>query len=260
MIASALAASVTLFPAQAKSDWHGVFYDDFTSGLNTAWWGTYYGQPGGDTGGWWHPSHVTVSNGVLNLETYQDPTHAVGCTACKNWVSGGVSMAPALKQTYGRFRVRLRMDTGRGVAVVLSLMPVADQWPPEIDFGENGGCYTPGTCNDYLRDSMSATFHYGADNRQIQNTVKADFTQWHVLGLDWTAGRLQYTLDGIPYATVTNSTVPTEPMEMDIQTQAGTCGYVWAPCPDPTTPAHVNLQLDWVRAYSYIRPPKQLRR
>ena len=38
-------------------------------------------------------------------------------------------------------------------------------------------------------------------------------------------------------------------MEMDVQTQAGTCGIVENPCPDASTPAHVNMQVDWVVAY-----------
>ena len=36
-----------------------------------------------------------------------------------------------------------------------------------------------------------------------------------------------------------------------MQTQAGTCGDRYAPCPDATTPAKVNMQIDWVRAYAY---------
>jgi hypothetical protein len=39
-------------------------------------------------------------------------------------------------------------------------------------------------------------------------------------------------------------------MELDIQTQAGTCGDPYAPCPNSSTPGNVELQVDWVRAYS----------
>jgi len=38
-------------------------------------------------------------------------------------------------------------------------------------------------------------------------------------------------------------------MELDLQAQAGTCGDAWVPCPDATTAAHVNMQIDWVAAY-----------
>jgi hypothetical protein len=37
-------------------------------------------------------------------------------------------------------------------------------------------------------------------------------------------------------------------MELAIQTQAGTCGDRYAPCPDRRTPRMVRLQVEWVRA------------
>ncbi|MET0510231.1 MAG: glycoside hydrolase family 16 protein [Thermoleophilaceae bacterium] len=217
--------------------WRPVFLDDFRHGLDRSKWGRYSGQPGGDPGGWWAPSHVVVRKGVLNLETYRDPRFG------DRWVSGGLSNARALKQTYGKYEVRFRMDRGKGVAAILLLWPVADHWPPEIDFAEDGGA-TGG------RRSMSATLHHGEDNRQIQRTVRADFSRWHTMGVEWTPGKLVYTLDGRPWGRVRSRHVPRERMELAIQAQAGTCGDRDAPCPDRSTPRMVRLQVDWVRAYT----------
>src|SRR6266571_3883149 len=215
--------------------WQMVFADDFTgSSLNQAAWGPYSGQPGGDPGGWWDPSHVVVHDGVLELQSYQDPAFG------NRWVSGGVSSAPALKQTYGKYEVRFRMDQGVGIAGIALLWPSDGGWPPEIDFAEDGGGN---------RSQTTATLHYGSGNSQIQYSVSADFSEWHTIGVEWTAGHLAYTLDGAVWATVSNPNVPTGRMEMDLQTQAGTCGDQWDPCPDATTPANVNMQVDWVVAY-----------
>jgi beta-glucanase (GH16 family) len=223
---------------QTTGRWRLVFSDDFTQGLNEAGWGRYSGQPGGDPGGWWAPSHVVVENGILRLATYRDPRFG------GRWVSGGLSSARALRQTYGKYEIRFRMDPGRGVAGILLLWPSGDRWPPEIDFAEDGGVRPS-------RSAMSATLHYGAANHQIQRTVRADFTQWHTMGVEWTPGKLVYTLDGRPWGIVRSRQVPRIPMELDMQTQAGTCGNRYAPCPDRSTPAHVELQVDWVRAYAY---------
>ncbi len=220
--------------------WRRVLFDDFSHGLRSNRWGRYSGQPGGDPGGLWAPSHVVVSHGILNLETYRDRRFG------GRWVSGGVSSAPALSQTYGKYEVRLRVDPGQGVAVVALLWPSRDQWPPEIDFAENGG-ETRG------RDHMSATLHYGSGDNQIQRTLGGNFAHWHVLGVEWTPGRLVYTIDGRRWAALTNRAVPDLPMELDLQTQAGTCGDPYAPCPSGRTPAHVNAQIDWVAAYAYRR-------
>jgi beta-glucanase (GH16 family) len=225
-------------PTHDLPGWRIVFADDFRNGFDASRWGAYSGQPGGDPGGWWDPSHVVASGGVLRLETYRDPAFG------GRWVSGGVSSSYALKQTYGKYLVRFRVDGGVGVAAIVLLWPVADHWPPEIDFAENGG-------ETSARDEMSATLHYGADDSIIQRTVHADFTRWHTVGVEWTPGRLVYTLDGHPWSTVRSEHVPAEPMELDLQTQAGTCGNPYAPCPDSTTPPHVDMLVDWVVAYAY---------
>jgi beta-glucanase (GH16 family) len=224
-------------PSPAK--WKRVFTESFDGPLDRSSWGAYSGQPGGDPGGFWDPSHVRVRKGVLNLETYRDERFG------GRWVSGGVSSSHALRQRYGKYLVRLRMDGGKGVAGIVLLWPVRDHWPPEIDLAETGG-----TSN--RRSEASATLHYGAENRQIQRTVRADFTRWHTVGVEWTPRRLVYTIDGRRWASVRSPHVPSERMELDIQSQAGTCGDHFAPCPDSSTPAHVNLQVDRVTAYRYV--------
>jgi beta-glucanase (GH16 family) len=227
--------------ARAPAKWKRVFVDDFSQGLDRSRWVVYSGQPGGDPGGWWDPSHATVRDGVLSLETYQDLRFG------GRWVSGGVSSSRALRQRYGKYLVRFRMDAGRGVLGVLLLWPASNVWPPEIDFAETGGA------ND-RRDEISATLHYGSDNSEIHRSVQGEFTQWHTAGVEWTPGRLVYTLDGRRWATVSSPYVPGMRMDLDIQAQAGTCGNPYSPCPGLGTPAHVNLQVDRVTAYRYIQP------
>jgi hypothetical protein len=102
-------------PAGGSARWQRVFFDDFNRGLRASRWGRYSGQPGGDPGGWWAPSHVVVRKGILNLRTYRDARFG------GRWVSGGVSSARALRQKYGRYKVRLRMDRGKGVAAIALL-------------------------------------------------------------------------------------------------------------------------------------------
>jgi beta-glucanase (GH16 family) len=222
-------------PTGNLAGWNMVFSDDFTgNAINGTSWGSYSGQPGGDPGGWWEPSHVAVHNGMLDLQTYRDSAFG------NRWVSGGASSAPALTQLYGKYLVRFRIDKGVGVSGILLLWPSNGGWPPEIDFGEDGG-------GD--RSQSTATLHYGANDSQMAQSVTADFSQWHTMGVEWTAGQLKFTLDGTVWGTMNSPHVPAIPMELDLQAQTGTCGDAWVPCPDATTPAHVNMQVDWVAAY-----------
>jgi beta-glucanase (GH16 family) len=218
--------------------WRQVFSDDFSgSSLDLSKWFSYApSQPGGDPGGWFEPSHVTVSDGELVISTYRELTDG------GIWTSGGVSAAPGLVQTYGKSRVRFRFSPGHGIAHGLFLMPADGSWPPEIDFSEDNG---------ENRNVDTATLHYGSNDQTEHAMVDTDLTQWHTLGLEWTPGLLLYTIDGHEWARMTGSNVPAIPMVLDIQTQAWACGISeWEACPDSTTPATVDLDVDWVVAYA----------
>jgi beta-glucanase (GH16 family) len=173
---------------------------------------------------------------MLVISGYRDPADG------GRWATGGVSSSPGLVQTYGKYLVRFRFDSGVGIAHAILLWPADNSWPPEIDFSEDNGAN---------RQTDYATLHYGPGNTQVQHSIAVNLTQWHTLGVEWTAGRLVYTLDGRDWATVTGPQVPSIPMAMDIQTQAWACGTsTWEQCPSATTPAQVNLYVDWVVAYA----------
>ena len=224
-------------PTGDTPGWRQVFADDFTgSSLDLSKWYSYTGAPGGDPGAWFDKSHATVSGGDLVISAYRDPANGGA------WATGGVSSTPGLAQTYGKYLVRFRFDSGHGISHAILLWPADESWPPEIDFSEDNGSE---------RNVDYATLHYGAGNSAEQDTVATNLTQWHTLGVEWTAGKLVYTLDGHEWGRMEGSAVPSVPMVLDIQTQSWACGISeWEACPDASTPATVNLDVDWVVAYA----------
>jgi beta-glucanase (GH16 family) len=222
--------------------WREVFADDFT-GTTLDWqWTSYWGVPGGDPGGFFDPTHVAVSGGQLVIAAYKDLSDLAWDAGPNTYVTGGVSSSPSFAQTYGKYLVRFRFGAGVGIAHAILLWPQTNTWPPEIDFSEDNG---------FNRQTSYATLHYGAGNTQVQHSVGVNLTHWHTLGVEWTAGRLVYTLDGRNWATVTNENVPSVPMTLDIQTQSWACGTsTWEQCPNATTPSKVDLSVDWVVAYA----------
>ena len=239
MVRCATSPSGQAMPVGDIPGWHQVFADDFSgTTLNTSNWGPYSGQPGGDTAGWWSPSHIVVGNCLLTLKGYKDAAAKPGV-----FVTGGVGMKGTHAQTYGKYLVRMRADKGDGISAIALLWPQADVWPPEVNVFEDGGGN---------RTSTTATLHCGPngiDNYQIQKTLTGyDFSQWHTLGVEWTAGKLVYTIDGTPWATVTDAGVPSIPMVLDLQSQSLECSQ-WNTCLDSSTPAEVDMQIDWVVAY-----------
>jgi beta-glucanase (GH16 family) len=212
--------------ASALANYSQTYVTDFSGSSLPTGWNVFKGQPGGDPGAQWGAAHVSVSGGILSLNTYQENNA---------WVTGGVCQC-GQAQTYGAYFVRSRV-TGAGPTNVELLWPSDGSWPPEIDFNETGG-QTQGT---------SATVHWSASNAQDQRTTDGvDMTQWHTWGVIWTATTITYTLDGAVWGTVTKSSeIPTIPMTLDL-TQQTWCSSGFA-C--PTTPQ--SMQIDWVAEYTH---------
>jgi hypothetical protein len=217
--------------------WRQVFTDDFTGAELGDDWFRYEGQPDGDPGGYFYPSHVEVGGGLLTIGGWQEPDRD------NLYVTGGVSNRPGYSETYGRFEIRFRADQGTGIAYVLLLWPTDDNYPPEVDIAEDRG---------QDRQTMYAFLH-PADTvyPKEERTVAVDATQWHTVGLEWTPERLVYTLDGQVWGRVDGPQVPAEPMSLALQTQAWYCGHNWEACPDETTPERVNLEIDWVAIWTH---------
>jgi beta-glucanase (GH16 family) len=221
--------------------WRQVFTDNFDgSKPDSSKWYVYSGRPGGDPGGQFDPSHVTVSDGMLVISAYRNPADG------GRWVTGGVSSGAGLVQTYGKYLVRFRLDPGVGVTHALLLWPADNAWPPEIDFSEGNGSGATG---------MFATVHYGKQNwQETASLPHVNLSQWHTLGVQWTPGRLQYTIDGRIWDTMEGNFVPHVPMVLDLQTQTWPCDS-WARCPNASTPPVVRMYVDWVVAYAPASSP-----
>lgn len=222
-------------PSGDLPGWRQVFADDFSGGALGSDWISYEGQPAGDPGGWFSPSHVSVGAGTLTIGAWRE--------SARNdlYVTGGISNRAVFSQTYGRYDIRFRMDQGRGIAYAILLWPSSNKYPPEIDIAEDNG---------QNRDSMHASMHSADGQTRVDRDIKGDFSQWHTAGLRWTPKKLEFTLDGKVWATMTGSQVPAQPMSLAIQSQAWYCGHSWEACPDASTPSRVNLEVDWAVAYA----------
>ncbi|MFI6450448.1 glycoside hydrolase family 16 protein [Streptosporangium amethystogenes] len=153
-------------------------------------------------------------------------------------LSGGIATRSA--QRYGRWEVRLRAERGAGYT------PVALLWPSdqgrgeytEIDFSE---------IIDPARRSGGIFVHRG-DRPQAQRQMRADFTRWHTVAVDWLPGRLTFWLDGAKVWDYRGPNVPAgRPMHLALQNDV-TCNE-WSPCRNRSTPPTVSMYVDWVKIY-----------
>lgn len=218
----------------AAPGWRQVYQDHFDGTALGAGWGKYAGAIPSMPGGNWNRSQVEVADGKLKLHTAK-----LGGA----WTSGGVMNNVGAQTTYGKYLIRFRMDKANGVKYALLLWPDSGRWPMdgEIDFAEDGG----GT-----RSTTAGTVHWGtaSAHEQAQRHGKADFSTWHTVGVEWTPGKVVFTLDGEAYGSISTSQVPSKPMNLALQTEAGSCNQ-WMTCTDASTPARTTLEVDWVAVY-----------
>jgi len=207
-----------------------TYVTDFNGSTLPDGWQLFNGTATGDPGSQWAPSHVSLSGGLLQMNTYQDSNYG------NAWVSGGACQCGSgvAGQTYGAYFVRSR-TTGPGPTVVQLLWPADNSWPPEIDFNETYG----------LTTATSATLHYTSSNQQVQRSLTIDMTQWHTFGVIWTPSSLTYTVDGQVWGTVDiPADIPNVPMTLDIDQQTW-CSSGFA-CPTTSQ----SLLVDWVAEYT----------
>jgi Glycosyl hydrolases family 16 len=224
-------------PASTTTGWgKPIFEDDFNeSQLDGSAWGIYNSPDGTPPRS---AAAVTLGAGALNITG--------GIDAQGKDVSGGVGSA--LNQMYGRWQVRFRVAAGAGYSAVALLWPQDDSaWPRagEIDFSE---------INRGSRTMMNMFVHNGADNSQLSDAVRGDFTAWHTVAVEWLPGHVAFYLDGVRQSFVVTTKadpgmVPdVEPMHLALQLDQG-CDE-WIQCRNANTPPKVVMQIDWVKIYS----------
>lgn len=217
--------------APAASRWGRPVLEENFGGtrVNDRKWAVYH-SPGAETNPRTRRA-VSVRGGVLRLR---------GGMYGGADLSGGI--ASHLSQRYGRWVVRMRAERGAGYTPLALLWPDRQGRPDyaEVDFAE---------IIDPRRRSGGIFVHRG-ERRQAQRTIRADFTRWRTVAVDWTPGRLTFWLDGEKVWDYRGPNVPRgHSMHLALQNDV-TCNE-WSPCRNASTPATVSMYVDWVKVYPY---------
>jgi hypothetical protein len=150
----------------------------------------------------------------------------------------GAGVISRLAQTYGRWEARIRSDVGPGYAATAFLWPVhmgSPEWA-EIDFAEilSGD-----------RHSGGVFIHHGPDDKQVQRTIRADFTKWHTVAVDWLPDHVTFWMDGKKTWTYKGSFIPKQAMmQFYLRNEMRTGFHRTA-----STPQKITMQVDWIRVY-----------
>jgi beta-glucanase (GH16 family) len=197
---------------------------------------------------WYLPEQVSVSDGALRLAADRNPIQG----SDGEWYefrSGMVTTGPPPMQedepaklafTYGTLEARLRVPAGRGLWPAVWLLPASRQSRPEIDLLEVVG-QNPREVIMHLhpkgRSNESPSQRY-----QVPGPSLAE--DWHTIRLDWSAGRLDFIVDGVRVWRVTGRHVPAEPMYLVLNLAVG---GVYPGRPDDETEFPATFLIDYVR-------------
>jgi hypothetical protein len=219
-------------PSTDPAGWRRVFSDDFGATISrgafaasqSSRWSAYP-SPWKDTSGHgtYDPSAISQAGGLLTVHI------------ADRHVAAPVPRLPTM--TYGRYAVRFRADPLPGYKTAWLLWPDSGVWPRdgEIDFPEGD---LNSTINGYVHHMNGKG---GSDTDNFKTS--ALYTDWHTAIIEWTAGRVNFILDGQTIGSTTTR-VPSTPMHWVLQTETALKG----PAPSPSTAG--DVQIDWVVAWA----------
>jgi len=244
--------------AAPPAGWPLVFSDEFDGQtLDSNKWSTNMEFPG-THGPRYHnefylsytlDEDVVVSDGLLHLRTEHRVVSGSEPIGLFEYSQGLVTTRDHFTFTYGYVEIRAKYPGGKGLWPCFWLMPQDEEsWPPEFDIAEYYGG----------QHKMHHGLAYGTMREthwDSSGDTETDFVNdWHTIGLEWTAGRAIWYVDGVACKTVAADYVPSVPMYVllsnSVSSRLGPSGE-----PDEKTAFPNDFEIDYIRIY---QPPPQL--
>lgn len=238
--------------AAPPTDWKLVFSDEFDGQtLDINKWSTAMDFPG-THGPRYHnelylsytlDEDVIVSDGLLKLRTERRMVSGEEPIGLFDYSQGLITTRDHFTFTYGYVEIRAKYPGGKGMWPCFWLMPQDETaWPPEFDIAEYYGG----------QHKMHHGLAYGSMREtkwDSSGDTETDFVnQWHTIGLEWTAGKAVWYVDGIACKTVAADYVPSVPMYIILSNSVGALRSP-ASAPDENTVFPNDFQIDYVRIY-----------
>ena len=189
-------------PAVCRADWNLVWSDEFEKAgqPDPAKWGYEKGMVRNGEKQFYTDNrreNARVEDGKLIIEARKEAMDRGDFTSASLTTQGHAEW------TYGRIEVRAKLPEARGTWPAIWMLPgdhgkVA--WPKcgEIDIMEHVG-YAPNVIHGTLHSE--AFNHTKGTQRSGNLTVPTASSEFHTYGMEWSADRIQMSIDGKSYVT-----------------------------------------------------------
>jgi beta-glucanase (GH16 family) len=246
--------------AQTLTGWKQVWADEFNGKeLDFNKWSVEENGNGGGNNELQYyvdrPENVRVEGGNLVIEARKEKYSGGGIE--KNFTSGRIRTKRHASWTYGRYEIRAKLPTGRGIWPALWMLPENDKYggwaaSGEIDIMELLG---------QEPDKAYGTLHYGGAWPKNVHTgepfklEKGSFADdFHVFALEWEKGAIRWYVDGKLYQTQTKWESAGGPFPAPFDQPFFfvinlAVGGGWPGPPDDSTVFPQKLLVDYVRVY-----------
>jgi beta-glucanase (GH16 family) len=233
-------------PTQAAgSGWQLVFEDDFNGQqLDEQKWTSAFpwGRDRSNVGElqYYAPDAFRLGDGKLNIVAKPTPngSHA--------YDSGLISSHASFAPEYGRFEIRCKLPSGKGLWPAFWLLPEDTSWPPEIDVFEALG-------QEPRKVHMTAHWLQNGVHEQDGGEYSGpDFSRdYHTFAVEWTSNKLAWFVDGAKRHEVSGQS-PRGPMYLLANLAVG---GDWPGAPDASTQFPAMFDIDYIRAYTSAPAP-----
>lgn len=216
--------------------WKLSWQEEFEDGeLNPLHWNVLDDARGdGERSQHYKPANVEINDGILELHTKREASEGFPYT------SGAITTKDKVAFRYGKLEVKAKLPKGQGLLPAIWLWNTQGNEFPEIDIVELLG-QKPGQLWNVIHYETNG--NYGRD---FTMTEHPDLTEdFHIYGIEWTAEKIVFLLDGQPIFTSTDY-IPHEDMYLFINTGVG---GNWVGEPDHTTEFPAQLLVEWIRYY-----------
>lgn len=265
---AALAAAILTAPQWAGADTAGSAADLSAAPGDLVWSDEFDGAAGSapDPAHWNHETgdHGWGNNELQNYTESRDNSALDGegnlVITARQEADGGYTSARITTQdkvehAYGRIEARLKIPTGQGVWPAFWMLGSEfpeTTWPDsgEIDIMENVG-HIPGTVHGTVHGpGYSGGGGIGASYDHPDGGAFTD--DFHVFAVDWTPGSITWSVDDVPFNTITSADVGGNPWVYDqefFMILNVAVGGEWPGYPDGSTQFPQELVVDYVRVY-----------
>lgn len=195
------------------------------------------------------PANVGVDGGELVITARREP--GAGGAA---YTSARINTCGTFEFTNGRVEARIRLPKGQGLWPAFWLLGAQQPWPQygEIDILESVNDMAVVDFNTHQPLSDGTDWEKSSSSPVHPSGSWAN--DYHVFAVDWTAGAVEWSVDGVTYARTTRSDTPEgggwvlddSPQVIVLNVAVG--GYAGAPTADTSFPA--QMRVDYVRVYA----------